>query len=58
MMESAGVKLSQYHIPDSNAAFYISEFITPEEEEYLIRKVELSPVACSVYLKLPPLLDQ
>ncbi|KAJ7574020.1 hypothetical protein C8J56DRAFT_980513 [Mycena floridula] len=35
--------LSCYRIPGSNEAFYIPEFVTHSEEEYLIRKINESP---------------
>ena len=31
-------ELTQYLIPGTDAAFYIPEFVTPEEEEFLLRK--------------------
>jgi hypothetical protein len=33
------VNLSEFRIPGSQECFYLPDFITPAEEEYLIRKV-------------------
>ena len=32
--------LGTYHVPGSRNTYYIPDFVTPEEEEYLIRKVQ------------------
>ncbi|KAJ7607488.1 hypothetical protein FB45DRAFT_395032 [Roridomyces roridus] len=35
--------MSKYRVPESDACYYIPDFITVEEEEYLIRKIQDSP---------------
>ncbi|KAF8636087.1 hypothetical protein AX17_003792 [Amanita inopinata Kibby_2008] len=34
---------SHFHIPGTNAVYYIPDFVTVEEEEYLIRKIKETP---------------
>ena len=38
--------LESHRIPGTSDAFYIPDFVTPEEEEYLIRKVRV--LACQM----------
>ena len=35
-------ELTQYLIPGTDEAFYVPEFVTPEEEEFLLRKACLA----------------
>lgn len=38
-LQSTTMNLSAHHVAGSDETFYISEFVTGEEEAYLIRKV-------------------
>ncbi|KAI0633061.1 hypothetical protein C8Q77DRAFT_1121365 [Trametes polyzona] len=42
-MSSAMINLDDYLVPGTNNTYYIPEFITEEEEEYLIRKIDEAP---------------
>ena len=35
--------VSAFHVPGTSTAYYIPNFVTAEEEEYLIRKVRVKP---------------
>lgn len=40
--KSHNLKLAQYLIPGTDEAYYIPEFITPDEEQFLLRKACLA----------------
>ena len=43
-MDSTTTDLSAFHIPGTSKAYYIPNFVTVEEEAYLIRKVRVQAV--------------
>lgn len=35
----SAMDMAEHQVPGSQSAFYIPNFVTPEEEEFLVRKV-------------------
>jgi hypothetical protein len=44
-MDPTTTDLSAFHIPGTSKAYYVPDFVTVEEEAYLIRKVRVQAVS-------------